>query len=149
MRPSFPWDFSQVAAFQGYFPKCQLAKYAISQAATSQVCPSLIAQPQACSRCGNSPLAHPSWNVQSRASKSGTFLDLKESGGEVIRGVRYFPRGLFPRSNFPRAFSQEPTYQKCNFPSRNFLNVQFHKGQLPICTFSQVLISSNNLLFIL
>ena len=36
----FPNDFSQVATSQGYFPKWQLLKCAISQAATSQVCSS-------------------------------------------------------------------------------------------------------------
>ena len=46
MLGTFRKDFSQVAAFQGYFPKWQLAKYAISQAETSQVCPSLTLSPK-------------------------------------------------------------------------------------------------------
>ena len=33
---TFPKDFSQVATSQGYFPKWQLSKCAISRAATSQ-----------------------------------------------------------------------------------------------------------------
>ena len=37
---TFPKNFSQVTTSQGYFPKWQLAKCTISQAATCQVCPS-------------------------------------------------------------------------------------------------------------
>ena len=44
---TFPKDFFQVATSQGYFPKWQLPKYANSEVATSQVCPSRSARPQA------------------------------------------------------------------------------------------------------
>ena len=45
MLSTFPKDFSQVATSQGYFPKWQLHKWAISQAATSQVYPSRRVRP--------------------------------------------------------------------------------------------------------
>ena len=40
MFRTFPKAFSQAETSQGYFLKRQLSKYAISQVATSQVCPS-------------------------------------------------------------------------------------------------------------
>ena len=43
---TFPKDFPQVATSQGYFTKSQLPKCAISQVATSQVCPSRSARLQ-------------------------------------------------------------------------------------------------------
>ena len=45
MLGTFPKDSSQVATSQGYFPKWQLPKCAISQAVTSQVCPSRSVRP--------------------------------------------------------------------------------------------------------
>ena len=52
---TFPKDFSQVATSQDYFPKWQLPKCAISQAATSQVFPSPSVQPTFCSIRGARP----------------------------------------------------------------------------------------------
>ena len=77
MLGTFPKAFSQTATSQGYFLKWQLPKYAISQAATSQMY-------------------------------------------------------IFPNENFPSD----------NFPIKK-------KRQLPTCTFTQVTISLNNLLFFL
>ena len=48
----FQKDFSQVATSKGYFPKWQLPNRAISQAATSEICPSRSARPTACFSCG-------------------------------------------------------------------------------------------------
>jgi len=65
MLGTFPKDFSQVAASQGYFPsgnfpnvqftKRQLPKCAIHQAATSLICTSRSARPPAWSSCGAWP----------------------------------------------------------------------------------------------
>ena len=52
MLGTFPKDFPQVATSQGYFPKWQLPKCAISQAATFQVCPSHSTWPSFCSSRG-------------------------------------------------------------------------------------------------
>ena len=49
MFGTFPKAFSQARTSQVYFPKWQLPKCSISQAATSQVCPRRSAQPKACS----------------------------------------------------------------------------------------------------
>ena len=62
---TFPQDFPQVATSQGYFPKWQLPKCAISQAATSQVCPSRSAQPSVCSSRGARSLGHSSRSARS------------------------------------------------------------------------------------
>ena len=48
MSATFLMTLSQVATSQGYFPKWELPKCAISQAATSQVCPSRSARPPVC-----------------------------------------------------------------------------------------------------
>ena len=48
MLGTFPTAFSQVATSQGDFPKWQLPKCSISQAATSQVSPSLSGRPLSC-----------------------------------------------------------------------------------------------------
>jgi len=45
MLGTFPKDFPKVATSQGYFPKWQLPKFAISEAATSQFRPSRSARP--------------------------------------------------------------------------------------------------------
>ena len=45
MLGSFPKDFFQVATSQGYFPKWELSKCAISRAATSQLCTSRSVRP--------------------------------------------------------------------------------------------------------
>ena len=45
MLGTFPKTFSQTATSQGYFPKWQLPKCAISQATTSHVCPSRSDRP--------------------------------------------------------------------------------------------------------
>ena len=45
MLGTLPKDFSQVATSQEYFPKWKLPNCAISQAATSQVCPSRSVRP--------------------------------------------------------------------------------------------------------
>ena len=45
MLGTFRKDFFQVATSQGYYPKWQLPKCAISQAATFQVCPNRSARP--------------------------------------------------------------------------------------------------------
>jgi len=45
MLGDFPKAISQAATFQEYFAKRQLPKCAISQATTSQVCPSRSARP--------------------------------------------------------------------------------------------------------
>ena len=60
MLGTFPNDFSQVATSQEYFLKWELPKCVISQAVTSQVCPSRSARPPACSSRGAQLLAHPS-----------------------------------------------------------------------------------------
>ena len=64
MLGTFPKAYSQAATLNGYFSKWQLPKCAISQAATSQVCPSRSARPPACSSRGAQPLAHPSRSAQ-------------------------------------------------------------------------------------
>jgi len=56
MLGTFPKDFSQLETTQGYFSKWQLSKYAISQAVTSQVCPSCSTWPSACSSCITHPI---------------------------------------------------------------------------------------------
>jgi len=48
---------SQAVTSQGYFPKRQLPKFAVSQPATSQVCPSRSARPLACSSSSAPPIA--------------------------------------------------------------------------------------------
>ena len=60
MLGSFPKDFSQVETSQGYFPKWQLPKYAIYQAAISQVCSTRSARPQAVLAAEFGSLAHSS-----------------------------------------------------------------------------------------
>ena len=45
MLGTIPKDSSQVGTSQGYFPKWELPKCAISQAETSQVCPSRSVRP--------------------------------------------------------------------------------------------------------
>ena len=49
MLGALPMALTQVATSQGYFPKWQLPKCEISQAATLQVCPNCSARPLACS----------------------------------------------------------------------------------------------------
>ena len=63
MLGTFPKAISQVATSQGYFPKWQLPKCAISQAATSQVCPSRSARHLVCSSHSARPLAKRSLRV--------------------------------------------------------------------------------------
>ena len=60
MLGSFPKDFSQVATSQGYFPKWQLPKYAIYQAAIFQVCSARSARPQTDLAAAFGSLGHPS-----------------------------------------------------------------------------------------
>jgi len=62
MLGTFPKDFSQMETYQmatsqGYFPKWQLPKCAISQVATSQVCPSHSSWTPACVNHGAWPLS--------------------------------------------------------------------------------------------
>jgi len=64
MLGTFPKDYSQVTTPQGYFSKWQLPKCAISQAGTSQVCPSRSARPSACSSRSARPLANPSHSAR-------------------------------------------------------------------------------------
>ena len=55
MLGTFQKDFSQVATSKGYFPKWQLPKCVISQAATYQVCPCRSVWPPACYSLGALP----------------------------------------------------------------------------------------------
>jgi len=56
MLDTFPKAFSQAAISQGYYTKWKLPNFAISQAATYQVCPSRIARPFARSSSSARPL---------------------------------------------------------------------------------------------
>ena len=60
MLGNFPKDFSQVETSQGYFPKWQLPKCAISQAATSKVFLAAALGPKPVQDAELGPLANPS-----------------------------------------------------------------------------------------
>ena len=59
MLGTFPKNFSQVAISQGFFPKWQLPKSSISQAATSKSVLSAVLGPQPVLTAALGPLAHP------------------------------------------------------------------------------------------
>ena len=73
MLGSFPKDFSQVATSQGYFPKWQLPKYAIYQAAIFQVCSARSARPQTDLAAAFGSLAHPSRSARPPPLHTGKF----------------------------------------------------------------------------
>ena len=68
MSDTFPKDFSQVAISQGCFPKWQLPKSAISQAATSKYVLAAALGPQPVLTAALGPLAHPSRSTHPHCS---------------------------------------------------------------------------------